>query len=490
MFSKITPEQAGISSDDVLDFFKTMDDYGFSTHSIIMAKDNNIFCECYFKPYNKNSLNRVYSVTKSFVSIAIGFLIDEKKLSLDDKFIKFFPEKNCASEFMKNQTIRDMLTMQTSFKDSKHWIDKNLSDRTDWYFTENAANIQPPGYLFEYDSHGSYMLCVIIERITGMPFYEYLRKKCLAKLGVSDASYCLKAAGKNSWGDSAVLCTSRDLLKFASFVLNSGRTPNGEQLLSESYVKNAVSPLVFNGKTGFTNCDERGYGYQIWRMFDDCFAFVGMGEQYAVCVPEKNAVFVITSDNQGNDDARPLIMHMLYYGIIKKMSDPLCENQNAQKRLQNYIDSAELYCPKSSINPNIVHSINNKKYILYKNPMQIEYVKFNFSNDICELEYKNAQGIKHLKFGLNKNVFSKFPQTGYSDETGGVSSKNNRYSCAAGACWVESAKLFIKVQITDKYLGNLNITVSFNKNNIALKMASFAEGFLNEYNGYAAGACN
>lgn len=61
----------------------------------------------------------------------------------------------------------------------------------------------------------------------------------------------------------------------------------------------------------------------------------------------------------------------------------------------------------------------------------------------------------------------------------------NRYKCAASASWVEEQKLYIKVQITDKYFGRLNITAAFtDKDRAGLYFTHVAEDFLWEYEGY------
>ena len=91
-FKKTTPEEAGISSKKVLDFLKTLDACGFSTHSILMARGEKLFAEVYYAPFDKDFKHRMYSVSKSFVSAAVGIAADEGLLSLDDPFIQFFPE--------------------------------------------------------------------------------------------------------------------------------------------------------------------------------------------------------------------------------------------------------------------------------------------------------------------------------------------------------------------------------------------------------------
>ena len=88
-FKKTTPEEAGISSKAVLSFLKTLDACGFSTHSIVMARGDKLFTELYYAPFHKDFKHRMYSVSKSFVSIAVGMAIDDGLLSLDDKFMKY-----------------------------------------------------------------------------------------------------------------------------------------------------------------------------------------------------------------------------------------------------------------------------------------------------------------------------------------------------------------------------------------------------------------
>ena len=84
-------------------------------------------------------------------------------------------------------------------------------------------------------------------------------------------------------------------------------------------------------------------------------------------------------------------------------------------------------------------------------------------------------------------MFAKFPQEGYSDEVGSVYAPGNYYDCCASFGWSGEQKLFIKVQIVDKYFGNLNISVGFRDEYIGIDMRKTAEDFLEEYHGFAGG---
>ena len=92
MFTRISPEKAGISSEKIGQFVNLMNSYNINTHSFIMARGNDIFAESYYEPYDKDTLHRMYSVSKSFVAIAVGLAEQEGLLSLDDKFLDYFPE--------------------------------------------------------------------------------------------------------------------------------------------------------------------------------------------------------------------------------------------------------------------------------------------------------------------------------------------------------------------------------------------------------------
>lgn len=146
---------AGISSDAILQFIQLLEEKQLSTHNLIFMKGNNVFFEKYWAPFHKDFLHRMYSVSKSFVSIAVGFAEQDGLLSLDDKISKYFPEetKNLTDENMLNQTIRHMLMMSTA-KPAEYWFDARTDDRVRFYFENKAENSRPSGTVYEYDSQG------------------------------------------------------------------------------------------------------------------------------------------------------------------------------------------------------------------------------------------------------------------------------------------------------------------------------------------------
>ena len=91
-FKRITPEAAGIPSAAVANFIDRLEDKTLPIHSFLVLKGDTIATEAYWKPFDATFRHRMYSTSKSFVSVAIGILAGDGRLSLDDRAVDFFPE--------------------------------------------------------------------------------------------------------------------------------------------------------------------------------------------------------------------------------------------------------------------------------------------------------------------------------------------------------------------------------------------------------------
>ena len=183
-----TPEQEGVSSVNIKKYIDILEEHQLSTHNMIMMRGENIFFEKYWEPFGPEFLHRMYSVTKSVVSLAVGFVIQEGLLNLDDKIVDYFEEESQVpqvDENVKVQTIRNMLMMSTA-KAPNGWT--HGDDRVRCYF-KNENPSRKPGEFFEYDTNSSFVLCALVERLTGMSLMDYMRKKLFDKIGVSKEAY-------------------------------------------------------------------------------------------------------------------------------------------------------------------------------------------------------------------------------------------------------------------------------------------------------------
>lgn len=471
------PAEAGFSQSALEKFDSTLRRAEVNLHSALMLRGEHIFYERYWAPFTAQTPHRMYSVTKSFTSAAIGCLIDEGRLSLDDRIVDFFPDKlpGEVPELLARQTIRDMLTMHTCFA-GFNWFRPEVADRTAYYFAQRP--VKPAGSLFDYDSNGSFILGVLVERLSGETLLNYLKRKLLDRIGGFENAQMLQTPEGSSWGDSALLCTPRALLNFARFVMNRG-TWEGERLLSETYLRDATRPLRDNNLECRRNCDRWGYGYQVWATEQNGFAFNGMGGQYAICVPERDFIFVCTGDNQMNDAVTAPIVFRAVFDLL----DECLPRPAAQPDLPPPQLPPAHGAPLSPF----AAEIDGARFVCEANPMGISEFRLTFPRpDEGCFEYVNAQGRKHLPFGMGRNHFGKFPQLGYSNQRGNVHDLTDfRYGCAASAGWLESRKLQLRVQIVDRYFGSLIVTFGFVEDGLAgVRMVKCAEDFLNEYEGW------
>lgn len=488
MFSKITPEQAGISSRKIAAFIRLLEKCDFNTHGVLLMRGNQIFAEYYWAPFTKDTCHRMYSQTKSLVSIAIGLLEEEGKLRLDDYAYTYFPDrvKTDIPETLKKQTIRDMLKMETC-GETEGWFTSDEPDRTKLYF-ERTRVTHPSGTIWSYDSAGSQVLASLVEKLSGKSLLDYLREKLFSKMGTFQTAAILKTKNEDSWGDSAMLCTLRDMASFGRFVMNYG-TWNGERLMNEKYLREATSCLAANNISGFNGVFSHGYGYQIWKTEQDGFAFVGMGNQLTVCLPKKDLIFAYIADNQGYEASEEVIINALFDLIANDLGDALPEDQAAEAELNETATDLKLQAARGRQSSAFETEISGKKYVCDDNPMEITEFSLTFDgNGGGVFQYTNAQGKKKLPFGMGKNVFGKFPQFGYSNEHGGLSAGGDfMYDCAASAAWQEERKLILRVQIIDRYLGNFAAVFSFKEDAVVVSMTKTAENFLSEYDGMLTG---
>ena len=72
MFEYTTPEKVGISSASIEKYIRELERRRLSTHNMIIMRGDKIVFENYWKPFDKEFPHRMYSVSKSVVSLAVG----------------------------------------------------------------------------------------------------------------------------------------------------------------------------------------------------------------------------------------------------------------------------------------------------------------------------------------------------------------------------------------------------------------------------------
>jgi len=300
------------------DFSAILAKESITLKSMLIYKENAIIYEKYWghidqgdKPEVPNSqyaLQRMYSVSKSVVSIAVGLLVDDGKLKLTDRIVDYYElltGKTCL-EFDKKLsrvTIGDMLSMRSSHSKTtyKHNYENNWVES---FF--NIPSDKEPGDKFDYETSASHVLAALIEKTTGKSILSFIRER-MPELELSDEAYIMRDPFGVEMGGTGLMCTVRDLLKLAIMILNEGEI-EGHRLLSREYIINATAKQVDTkekAKFPFEGC---GYGYGFWRHEHGGYMCYGLNGQLVYFLPNRRMIIITTADTSQNAKGTQILL--------------------------------------------------------------------------------------------------------------------------------------------------------------------------------------
>ena len=113
--ARTSPESQGVSSAAIRRFIAAANASGIGWHSFMLLRHGNVIAEGWWKPFEPSYKHTLYSLSKSFTSTAIGLLVKEGRLTVEDKVISFFPDELPANpdNNLQQMKVRHLLTMNT-----------------------------------------------------------------------------------------------------------------------------------------------------------------------------------------------------------------------------------------------------------------------------------------------------------------------------------------------------------------------------------------
>ena len=169
--------------------------------AVLIAKDGNIIYEKGFgiediitkKPIDNNTLFNVGSISKTFVAFGILQLAKENKLSIDDDIYKYFPDFKDSS-IAKKITIHHLLTHSSGLPDIRNVQGDSVffltaKDEENWAPIKKTDSLEfQPGERFNYSNPAFNGLALIIEKVTGMKWQEYIKKNIMEPAGMETST--------------------------------------------------------------------------------------------------------------------------------------------------------------------------------------------------------------------------------------------------------------------------------------------------------------
>ncbi|MEA5017503.1 MAG: serine hydrolase [Erysipelotrichaceae bacterium] len=385
-FNYATPEETGISSSIIKDFIKELNnDASTAIHSLIIVKNNNTILEMTNKPYKIDYWRYTFSLSKSITALAIGMLIDDGLLNVNDSITKYLGDHMSPLDKLKFRdiTIEHLLTMSSGFTFNElgavtinDWLRGIISTSLKW----------PAGSQFEYNSMNSYLLAVVVCRITGSSLMCFLEKRLWSILDIKNVYWdkCPFGIEKGGWG---LYLSPKDMAKLGVLFLNKGKWDN-KQVISEKWLNEMITPR-FNTSEHFGDYD---YGYQIWIKKDNkAFLMNGMFGQNVLVIPKNNIVVVTCAGNQDSFQTNNFFKLANKYFIQNNFNDAnIKKNKKDNNELKQLIsDNATYKTQKNKTNKGwhkiIAHFIKKDDQL----PTYLQQINGN----VYEFDHKEYQGI-------------------------------------------------------------------------------------------------
>ena len=140
---------------------------------------------CWFRGEGKSSARKATaSVGKQFTATAVMMLVEEGKIGLEDPLTKFFPD---APATWQQVTIRQLLSHTAGFTD----YPKDFDMRKDYTEAELLKIVKgiplafPPGTSWDYSNLGFLTLGIVIHKVTGEFYGDFLQERIFRPLGMT-----------------------------------------------------------------------------------------------------------------------------------------------------------------------------------------------------------------------------------------------------------------------------------------------------------------
>ena len=260
-------------------------------HSVMVVRRGHVIAEGWWAPYSADRPQLLYSMTKSFTSIAVGLAIADGLLSLDDRVVDVLPAHVPADipEQARRLTVHHLLSMTAGHPEdslAEAW-ELEPGDLIRGFL--RVPFTEPEGTRHTYDNATTFVLARMVERVTGRTLPELLDDRLFKPMGIDHAEWDRVASGA-AFGFHGLHLTTEAVAAFGELLLREGAWGD-RQLVPKEWVNLATRRHI---EVVGEHADHlHGYGYQFWT---SRHGFYGDGayRQQCLVVPEQELVVVVT----------------------------------------------------------------------------------------------------------------------------------------------------------------------------------------------------
>lgn len=323
-----TPEEQGMDSQKMkaaLDYLESKC-YENGNKEVLIIKNGYVI----YDGGQTDSVHNIYSCSKTFTSTVLGKMIEEKKLSLDEKAAKYEP---ILVEQYADISFRHFTSMTSGYSavGDTRWPDNDYADWS-WTVYEPDTPYFAPGTAYAYWDEAQMMFGRALTQVLQQPMEQYLKEKVTDAIGMKWRWGTEKSLGEipiNN-GCTGVMIDAKNFARWGWLFANNGRWGE-EQILPEKWVAQASSVQVPAnlpmGETDRDNIIGPGcYGFNWWvngKLADgtmklpgapeDCYFASGFNNNKCFVLPSWKMV-VIRMGEDGNIEEADAV-----YGKFLKM---------------------------------------------------------------------------------------------------------------------------------------------------------------------------
>ncbi|MFP5220580.1 MAG: serine hydrolase domain-containing protein [Actinomycetes bacterium] len=284
------------------------------TDQVVLVHDGTVVGEWYANGYSADVRHQAWSVTKTFIAAVVGIAFAEGHIdSLQDPIEQYVPD--LAGTEWDGVSIEDILQMESGVHwdegtpmlaintQVEQWRDLALDLYTDGalgktrneFLATLPSGGYEPGTRFSYNSGNTQVLAWMTELIYGMDFEDVLEQKLWQPMGADGDAVMTSDRVGGVIASHGLFARPHDFARFGELLRNGGRTPEGKQVVPESWV---------DAMTTMTDVSEGAYGLQTWAhpiAAPDAYSASGFQGQKITVLPSDCITAVRTSHALGAD---------------------------------------------------------------------------------------------------------------------------------------------------------------------------------------------
>ena len=308
LLPRSAPAASGVSSSAISAVLDRLEEKSIECHSLMVVRHGHVVAEGWWAPYSADRPHLLYSLTKSFTSIAVGLAIADGLLSLDDRVADVLPDHVPAgiSEQGRRISVHHLLSMTAGHRaDSlaEAW-QLEPGDLVKGFLRLPFAAAE--GTRHAYDNSAAFILARMVERVAGCGLAGFLDERLFAPMGIDDAEWDRVGSGA-AFGFHGLHLRTEAVAAFGELLLRGGLW-GGRQPVPREWVELATGRHIDSRhEEGADRADFLcGYGYQFWISRHGFHGYGAFG-QHCVVVPTHDLVVVLTCAQQEVQQAQDVL---------------------------------------------------------------------------------------------------------------------------------------------------------------------------------------